>query len=143
MTPYHCNEAILQLRNVRTMVDLSRQLLGIVTEEGVELDFLIAHVPMKPDQTLKAVVEEGVAARKRSLRAFEVVSLTEREYPAVVGVEVRVTHIDKTRGPRFTHEFHCVIAGTRTGYHCTAPLAEAATCDEWMQQMLEDLTLRD
>jgi hypothetical protein len=143
MTPYHCNEAILQLRNVRTMVDLSRQLLGIVTEEGVELELLIVHVPMKPDQTLKAMVEDGVAARKRSLRAFEVVSLAEREYPAVLGVEVRVTHIDQNRGPRFTHEFHCVIDGTRTGYHCTVALADAATGDEWMQHMLEDLTLRD
>jgi hypothetical protein len=56
---------------------------------------------------------------------------------------VRVTHIDKSRAPRFTYEFHCVIDGIRTGYHCTVALADAATCDEWMQLMLEDLKLRD
>ncbi len=143
MTPYHCNEAILQLRNVRTMVDLTRQLLGIVTEDGVELELVIVRTPATAGQSLKVAVDEGVAERKRSLRGFEVVSSTERDYPALIGMEVRVTHVDSRRGPRFTHEFHCVIGGLRTGFHCTCRLADAPACDEWMQLMLEDLALRD
>ncbi|MBL8740307.1 MAG: hypothetical protein JNK04_04405 [Myxococcales bacterium] len=142
MTPYHCNEAILQLRNVRSMVDLSRQLLNIVTEDGVELELVIIHVPAKPDETLKAAVEEGIAERKRSLRGFQVVSMAEREYPAVVGMEIRWTFVDRRRGPLFTYELHCILEGMRIGYHGTVALADAAACDEWMQMMLEELRLR-
>lgn len=142
MIPYHCNEAILQLRNVRTMVDLTRQLLGIITEDGVELELVIVRVPVTAGKSLKASVDEGVAERKRSLRGFELASSGEREYPAVIGIEVRWTHVDSRRGPLFTYEFHCVIDGMRTGYHGTVALADAATADEWMQLMLEDLKLR-
>ncbi len=143
MIPYNCNEAILQLRNVRTMVDLTRQLLGIITEEGVELEVSIARVPMAANPSLKVFVEEGIAERKRSLRGFELVSTAEREYPAFIGVEVRSTYVDARRGPLFTYEFHCVIDRMRTGYHGTVALADAAACDEWMQLMLHELKLRD
>lgn len=143
MTPYHCNEAILQLPSVRILVDVTRQVLDIVTEDGVELQFVIARVPVTASLSLAASVEEGVAERMRSLRGFQLVSSTEREYPEVTGVEVRVTYVDKERGPMFIHEFHCVLGGTRIGYHGSCRLAHAAACDEWMQLMLQDLKLRE
>lgn len=140
MNPYYCNEAVLQLPEVHSLVDLTRQNLQLVTQEGVELSLVIER--SRPSTTLAAAVEASLAERKRSLRGFELASLTDREYPEVVGKEARVTYVDKDRGPLFFHEFHCVINGTLVVYSCSCRLALATACDAWMQTMLQYLKLR-
>mgnify|MGYP003382169259 CR=1 FL=1 len=142
MIQYHCDEAILRLSNVRSLVDVSRQMLEIVTEDGLELHVLVARTPL-PTEGMKAAIEENIAERRRSLRGFELMSSTPREYAEIAGTEVRVKHIDSERGPLFIHEFHCTIGRSWIAYYGTCRLAEAAACDAWMQQMLQDLVLRD
>ena len=142
MIPYYCNDAILQLPNVYSLVDLTRQFLEIVTVEDTELQLVIERARMAPDMSLQAAVDASIAERKRSQRGFELVSLSEREYPAVTGVEACVTFVDRERGPRFLHEFHCVVAETRVAYLCTSRLAHAPVCEQWMHTMLEHLTLQ-
>ena len=141
MTTYHSNEAILQLPNlIRPVVDLTRHCLQVVTEEGAELQLVIER--SHATTSLSAALEADLAERRRSLRGFELASVTEREYPEVMGSEVRSTFVEKERGPVFAHEFHCVIGGTHVAYACSCRLAQAAACDAWMQTMLHYLRLR-
>lgn len=142
MIPYYCNESMLQLPNVRSMVDLTRQFLELVTEEGAELELVIERVRMAENVSLAACVDATLAERKRSVRGFEIVSVTEREYPDVVGVEARLTYVDKERGPRFVHEFHCAPESMRLSYFGSCRLAQATACDQWMQATLESIKLR-
>ena len=142
MIPYYCNEAMLELPNVRSLFDLTRQLLEIVTEDGAEIEFVIDRARVTPSQTLVAAVESSLAERRRSLRGFELVSFSECEYPDVIGVEARLSFIDKERGPRFVHEFHCVLGATRTRCQGSCRLAYATACDEWMQTTLQSLRPR-
>lgn len=142
MTPYYCNEAMLELHNVRTLVDHTRQRLEIVTEDGAELELVIERLPMNPQQSLQVAVEARVAERRRSLRGFELVSMTERGYPDVIGIEARVTFIDKELGPRFVYEFHCALDATWMVYQGACRLAHAAACDAWMPATLQSLKLR-
>lgn len=140
MNVYHCDEAVLQLPNIHSLVDNTRQSLQLVTQEGVELTLVIER--SRPNVPLGAAVEASLAERKRSLRGFELVSLTDREYPEVVGKEARLTYVDKDRGPLFFHEFHCVINGVLVVYACSCRLALATACDAWIQTMLQYLKLR-
>jgi len=142
MIPYYCNEAMLELHGVRSLVDRTRQLLEIVTEGGAEIELSIERLPLSPPATLAASVDARVAERRRSLRGFELLSTTEREYPSAIGLEVRSTFVDKERGPRFLHEFHCALDGTWMLWQGSCRLSHAAACDAWMQTTLQSLTLR-
>ncbi|NUP10792.1 MAG: hypothetical protein HOW73_32510 [Polyangiaceae bacterium] len=142
MIPYYCNEAMMELHNVRSFTDLTRQLLEIVTEEGAELELVIERLRTTPTTTLAASVEARIAERRRSTRGFELVSMNERAYPDVVGIEARFTFVDKERGPRFVHEFHCALDATWMVYQGSCRLAHAAACDGWMQPTLESIKLR-
>jgi hypothetical protein len=142
MTPYYCNDAVLELHNVHSLVDLTRQCLEIVTGEGAELQLVIERVVMTPNVTLAAAVEARLAERRRSTRGFEILSVANRDYSEVSGSEVRMTFIDKDRGPLFFHELHFEIERTRVGYIGSCRLAQAAACDQWMQATLQTLRLR-
>ncbi|MBK6520656.1 MAG: hypothetical protein IPM79_12325 [Polyangiaceae bacterium] len=142
MIPYYCNEAMLELADVRGLVDLTRHFLQVVTEAGVEIELTIERVRLQPSQSLAAAVESSLAERKRSLRGFQLVSSTECAYPDVSGVEARLTFVDKERGPRFVHEFHCVLDATWMVYQGACRLSHATACDEWMQSTLQSLKLR-
>jgi len=142
MTPYYCNEAMLELPKVASLVDLTRQFLQIVTEDGAEVELVIERARATAGQSLTSFVEAGLAQRRRSQRGFEIMSLTQREYPDVRGVEARLTFIDKEHGPRFVHEFHCALGSMWIAYQGTCRLAQATHCDEWMQTVVKSLKLR-
>jgi hypothetical protein len=142
VNPYYCNDAVIQLHDVHSFVDLTRQCLQIVTQDGAELELVIERLPIAPSPTLAGAVEASLAERRRSVRGFELASLTARDYPEVSGSEARLTYLDKERGPVFFHEFHYEVEGTRVVYSCRSPLAQAARCDRWMQTMLQQLRLR-
>lgn len=141
MNSYYCNDVVLPLPNVQRVVDLSRHCLEIVTEEDAELQLVIERARPKPDVTLQAEVEKLVAERRRSWRGFELMSLTERSYADITGLEVRVNYVDKERGPLFVHEFHCMLGEARLTYVASCRLVHTAACGEWMNAMLEDITL--
>ena len=142
MIPYYCNEAMLELADVRGLVDLTRHFLQVVTEAGVEIELTIERVRLQPSQSLAAAVESSLAERKRSLRGFQLVSSTECAYPDVSGVEARLTFVDKELGPRFVHEFHCAPDTTWIVDQGSCRLPHAAHCDAWMQTVVESLQLR-
>lgn len=142
MNPYYCNDAVLQLHNVHSLRDRTRQCLEIVTQEGAELELVIERAPLAPNATLASEVDASIAERKRSVRGFELASVTPRDYPEVSGTEARMTHFDKERGPIFFHEFHYQVEGTRVLYSCRSRLAQATICDQWMQTTLQTLRLR-
>ena len=139
MIAYYCNEAVLQLPDVYRLVDLSRQQLEVITEAGVELQFVIERAPLSKGSTLAAAVLESISERKRSVRGFELLSTTEREYPALMGTETRLHFVDKERGPLFHHEFRTVMEGTLLTYMGASRLVHAAACDAWMQGALHSL----
>lgn len=142
MIPYYCNDAVLELHNVHSLLDLTRQCLEIVTGEGAELQLVIERMAMTPNVTLAAAVEARLAERRRSTRGFEIVSVANRDYSEVSGSEARMSFIDKDRGPLFFHEFHFEIERTRVSYIGSSRLAQAAACDQWMQGTLQTLRLR-
>ena len=142
MTSYFCNEAAIELPNVYGLVDLTRQCLEIRTEDGADLQLVIERPRPTANPSVAASVEASVAERRRSLRGFELLSAIEREYPEVTGTEVRVTFIDKERGPLFAHEFHCLIDRTQLVYQCSCRMPYAAICDQWMQTTLLSLKRR-
>ncbi|MFO0619538.1 MAG: hypothetical protein U0414_43525 [Polyangiaceae bacterium] len=66
-----------------------------------------------------AVEASARRARRRAFRGFELLSAIERAISGGDGgTEVRVTFIDKERGPLFAHEFHCLIDRTQLVYQC-------------------------
>ncbi len=142
MISYYCNEAVLQLQDVYSLVDLTRQHLEIVTETGAELQLVIERKLHAPTSTLAAAVEASITERRRSVRGFELLSVTEREYPAVIGSEARLTFIDKDRGPVFHHEFHCVVDRMLIAYVGSCRMPRATVCDQWMQTALHSMKLR-
>lgn len=143
MIPYHCNEAVLLLPNVQSCVDRSRHIVEVVTDDGAEIQLVVARALVTPGLNLTASVESDLADRRRSLRGFELISATERDYPAFVGVEARIRFVDKQRGAMFHHEFHCVVGALRLGYYGICRFEHAATCDAWMQTVLQSVKLRD
>lgn len=142
MTYYFCNEAVLQLPKLHSVVDLTRQCLEIRTEDGAELQFVIERARPVANVTLAASVEASLAERRRSLRGFDLASVNEREYPDISGIEARMTYIDRDRGPLFAYEFHCVLDGKQTTFQGSSRMPHAAACDEWMQTTLHHLKLR-
>jgi hypothetical protein len=128
--------------DVRGLVDLTRHFLA-GRHRGRGGDRARDRAPrLQPSAELGGAVEASLAERRRSLRGFELVSSTEREYPDVSGVEARVTFVDKERGPLFVHEFHCVLDATWMVYQGACRLSHATACDEWMQSTLQSLKLR-
>ncbi len=142
MTPYYSNEAMLELPNVASLVDLTRQRLQIVTVDGAEIELVVERARATAGESLTSFVEAGLAERRRSLRGFELTSWAQCEYPGVRGVEARLSFIDKERGPRFVHELHCALDAMWIVYQGTCRLAHATQCDEWMQTVLKSLRLR-
>jgi hypothetical protein len=143
MTPYYCNDLVLHLPDVQGVVDLSRHCLKVVTTEGVELELVIERALKRPNTTLASVVEASIAERRRSLRGFELESVRERSFPEVSGVEIYFAYIDKERGPQAVVEFHAELGEARVTYHGSCRVAQAASCQQWMEAMLEELTLPD
>jgi hypothetical protein len=143
MTSYYCNDLVLHLPDVQAVVDASRHCLKVVTTEGVELELVIERALKKPQTTVASIVEASVAERRRSLRGFEVESMRERSFPEVTGVELYCTYIDRERGPLAVVEFHTELGDTRISYECSCRVAQAATCQQWMEAMLEELTLAE
>ena len=142
MIYYLCNEAVLQLHELHSLVDLTRHCLEIRTEDGTDLQFVIERARPVANVSLAASVESSLAERRRSVRGFELVSVTEREYPDIAGLEARMTYIDSVRGPLFAYELHCVLDGTQVTFQGSSRMPHAAACDEWMQTTLRDLKLR-
>ncbi len=142
MLPYYCNEAMLLLPNVRSVVDSSRHALEIVTEEGAKLDLVIARIRTEPGENLRDAIDRGLADQERSLRGFQLLAKTDAEYGGLVGIEVRARFVDKLRGPVFHHTFHTVVENDRVGFFAIASLQHAAACDAWMVTMLSNLKSR-
>jgi DcrB len=142
MLPYYCNEAMLLLPNVRSLVDCTRHSLEIVTEDGAKLDLAIARLQQDPNETLHDVVARGLAEQERRLAGFQVISNAEREYGGLFGIEVRMRFIDKTRGPLYHHIFHTMIETSRVGFFGISTIEHAAACEAWMVSMLSNLKLR-
>jgi hypothetical protein len=140
---YLMNEASFDLPDLDGLVDRSRQFLEVKLEDGTTIDLVIARAPLPAGEDLGAAVEAGLADQRRSLRGFTVISAKEREYPELVGIEVRVRFIDKKEGPIFHHEFHTVVGAQRIGFHAICAVASADACDAWMERLLEGVKLRD
>ncbi|HRI63309.1 MAG TPA: DcrB-related protein [Polyangium sp.] len=141
MIPYYFDEAMLQLPRVARLVDRSRHILDIRTEDGAEFELVIARGPMPPDVTLRSCVKADIEDQQRSLRGFELLSSAERSYDTLYGIEVRLRFIDKP-GPTFHHEFHTTLGSARIGFHGVARMIHAEACDAWMVEALSNLTLR-
>lgn len=142
MTSYFCNEAVLELPSVYGLVDLTRQCLEVRTEEGADIQLVIERPRVAANFQLATYIDASLAERRRSLRGFEILSTTPREYPDIVGTEIRVTYIDRERGPLFVHEFQCVIDRTHLVYQGSCRMAHAGACDQWMQTTLHYLRRR-
>ncbi len=141
MTPYYFDEALLRLPRVASLLDRSRQILQIQTDDGAEIELVIARAPLPPEATLRSCVDADLEEEKRSLRGFELLSDTERSYDALDGIEVRMRFIDK-RGPTFHHELHAVLGSNRIGFHGVSRMVHAEACDAWMTEALANMTLR-
>lgn len=139
MTSYFIDEAQLTLPDVVSLVDRSRQYLAIRTESGLELDLVIGRAPLARDATLESRVQSDIAEQKRSFRGFELLSVEERAYEAMVGIEVRLRFIDSAKGPMFHHELHSLVGATRIGFHGVCKVMHAEACDAWMRAMLAQI----
>lgn len=142
MLPYYCNEAMLLLPKVASMVDSSRHALSIVTEDGAKVDLVIARVRAEKDESLRAVIESGIQDQARSRRGFQLLSKEDATYAGWDGIQVRSRFIDKLRGPVFHHVFHTRVDLDRVGFFAISSIEEAAACDAWMATMLANLTPR-
>jgi len=142
MLPYYCNEAMLLLPNVRSLVDCTRHSLEIVTEEGAKLDLAIARLPQDPNETLRDVVEQGIAEQERRLAGFQLISKAEGEYGGLFGIEVRMRFVDKARGPIYHHVFHTMMETSRVGFFGISTIEHAAACQAWMVNMLSNIKPR-
>lgn len=141
MIPYYCNEAMLLLPNVRSVVDCTRHSLEIETEDGTKLDLVIARIPVTTEP-LREVVERGLADQERSLKGFMLLAKAEGEYGGLFGIEVRMRFIDKERGPLYHHVFHTIIERDRVGFFGISRVAHQAATEAWMVAMLSNLKPR-
>jgi DcrB len=139
--PYYFDEAMLHLPRVTRLIDASRHILGIQTDDGAEFDLVIARGPLPPDTTLRSCVQADIEEQQRSLRGYELLSCTDRSYDELQGIEVRLRFIDKP-GPTFRHEFHAALGSGRIGFLGVARMNDAEACDAWMVEALNQLTLR-
>jgi len=142
MNPYYFNEAVIDLGDIRWLVDSTRHHLEVATAGGAELRLEIERSPLADGATLRAAVEATLAERIRSVRQFEIMSRTDRAYPEVDGLEITLTFIDKERGPLFVHEFHCAFERTHVCYRGSCRIQHSAACDEWMRATLQSLRPR-
>lgn len=142
MLPYYCNEAMLLLPNVRSLVDATRHSLEIVTEDGTKLDLVIARITTDPNESLHQAVERGLADQARSLTGYQVLSRTEIEYAGLVGIEIKIRFVDKRQGPLFHHVFHTLVDGNRVGFFAISTVANATACEAWMSGMLANMKPR-
>lgn len=141
-TTYCFNEAMIVLPDAQAWVDHSRQFVDVETSNGTSISLIIARAPADRD-SLADFLEKGLADHRSSLRGFNLLSVQERRYPQIAGVELRFQFLDKKQGPIFHHEFHCVIGPDRVGFHVVSAVADAEECDAWAQAMLESVDLRE
>lgn len=139
---YNFNEAAMVLPDAYGLVDRSRQFLQIETSNGTKLTLIIARAP-SDGESLQGFMEKGLSEHRRSLRGFNLLSCTERRYPELVGIEVRFQFVDKSEGPVFHHEFHCVMGEDRIGFHIISAVSDSEECDAWTQAMLESVGIRE
>jgi hypothetical protein len=139
---YYFNEAAIDLGDIESFVDSTRQQLQFATPDGAELRLEIERSALASGLTLTAAVDALVAENLRSLRQFEVTSRSECAYEDVQGIEVIMTFVEKERGPVFVHEFHCLVGQQRLSHRVSSRLRHAAVCDEWMRAALQSLRLR-
>jgi hypothetical protein len=142
MTTTYCfNEAMIVLPDAQAWADHSRQFVEVETSNGTRITLIIARAPADRD-SLADFLEKGLADHRSSLRGFNLLSVTERRYPQIAGVELRFQFLDKKQGPIFHHELHCVIGSDRVGFHIVSAVADAEECDAWAHAMLESVDLR-
>lgn len=142
MLPYYCNEAMVLLPSVQSMIDRTRHAIEVVTEDGVALDLVIARIALAPDETLHGAVDKALEEQRRSLRGFQILSKTEGEYAGLFGVELKTRFFDASHGPRFHHAFHTVIDGERVGFFGISTMEDAPACEAWMSTLLSNLKVR-
>jgi hypothetical protein len=142
VNPYYFNEAAIDLGDIDSFVDSTRQHLQFATPGGAELQLEIERSTLASGLTLTAAVDALVAENLRSLRQFELTSRSVCTYEEVQGIEVTVTFVEKDRGPVFVHEFHCLVGQQRLSFRASSRLRHAALCDEWMRAALQSLRLR-
>lgn len=142
MNTYYFNEAAIDLGDIESFVDSTRQHLQFATPGGAELRLEIERSALASGLTLTAAVDALVAENLRSLRQFEVTSRSECAYEEIQGIEVTMTFVEKERGPVFVHEFHCLAGEQRLSHRASSRLRHAALCDEWMRAALQTLRLR-
>lgn len=142
MNPYYFNEAMIDLGDIESFVDSTRQHLQFVTPGGAELRLEIERSALASGLTLTAAVDALVAENLRSLRQFELTARSVCAYGEVSGIELTVTFVEKERGPVFVHEFHCLVGWHRLSHRASSRLQHANLCDEWMRAALESLRLR-
>lgn len=142
MNPYYFNEAVIDLGDIESFVDSTRQQLQFVTPGGAELRLEIERSALASGFTLNAAVDALVAENLRSLRQFELTSRRVCAYGEVEGIELTVTFVERERGPVFVHEFHCLVGWQRLSHRASSRLQHADPCAEWMRAALESLRLR-
>lgn len=140
---FFMNEAALVLPGVKRIVDRTVHEVDIVVEDGVELQFAVTRTPLDPGEgPLEEQLGVLMAARERSLRGFVVLSLEQRAYAHVAGIEVRLRFRGEA-GLLFQHQLHCAVESatgkTWLAFHCQAPLESAEACDRWMAEALESV----
>ncbi|MFT3765109.1 MAG: hypothetical protein QM820_06285 [Minicystis sp.] len=133
---------MIDLGDIESFVDSTRQHLQFVTPGGAELRLEIERSALASGLTLTAAVDALLAENLRSLRQFELTSRGVCTYGEVQGIEVTVTFVEKERGPVFVHEFHCLAGWHRLSHRASSRLRHAALCEEWMRAALESLRLR-
>lgn len=146
VSSYYMNEAALFLPGAASVLDRTTHEIDVTLEGGVELRLMVVRRALDPAETVKARLAEMVAEKDRALHGFSVISLEERAYPSIAGLELRVRYRDEGTVV-FQHQLHAAIVTeqgvTWIAFHGETDVEHAELCDRWMAAMLAEVRLRD
>ena len=145
MIRYYMDEAALSLPASR-LVDRSVHEMDVETPEGARLHFAVVRRPLAAGEAVADKLGALLAEKERSLRGFSLISLEERRYPALAGLEARLRY----RGDPeivYQHQLHAAVSmgaeSTWLAFHAESKLEDAAACDAWMAEVMGTIRLRD
>jgi len=141
VTHYFINEARLDLPDVETLTDHTVHALDVTTVHGDRIRFATTRQPFGRGDSLRSLVDRAIAEKERRLPSFQVVSRTERAYPWAEGIEIRFT-CKPAEEPLFHHQFYCGLGEFCMTMTAVVSLPAAARCDQWMFEMLANVTVR-
>lgn len=144
----YMNEAALELPSVAGVVDRSTHDLEVTLDDGGTLRFLVVRRPLGgPSSGLAERVGALMGEKSRALRGFRVLSLAERWYPSIGGIEVKLRHRGEDGEMLYQHQLHAALEWeervTWLAFHGEMPIEAAEVCDRWMTSVLEGLVIRD